>query len=196
MEFPPEIVDHIVSFLKFPRFLLACSNAHPILAGIVRRHLYYHIVVIDDQIDYSTSYRYQSDNRRGYKLKLLHVIKLLSISDAPKIADYVRTVEFPFRSSPGGLDSNIAQILPKFHGLQLFQLLFHSTSTSSADLGHFLKCAEQLKLRSFRCSDSDDGTLQKFIGIWPDTLEHLDLSVSEGYIVLGALLFQFLGPEL
>lgn len=115
MDLSVEVIDHIFSFLKSSaRSLLACSNAHPILAQIVERHLYHHVII--------TTTSHQSNGLGGYNLKTPHLIKLLFRK--PKIVDSVRILEFSFQSDDGSClqVEYIAPILSKFHALRCIKL--------------------------------------------------------------------------
>ena len=110
MEIPLDVIDYILSLLRHdPRTLLKCSDSHPILAQIVERHLYYHIIIPIGRSAMS------SDQIGGHKIESRRIIELLS--EAPHIVDYVRILEISFDHDPGGLIL-ISPILSQFDALR------------------------------------------------------------------------------
>ena len=98
---PPEIIDHIFSFLQSdPTTLAICSHTHPNLSSFAERFLYADVVVFDDEgkID-------DKDNRQIFLAAKLH--KLLI--DSPHIANYIRKLEICLSSSAA---AGVAPILP------------------------------------------------------------------------------------
>ena len=172
MEIPVEVLDHIFGLLKsHPRSLLACSNAHPILAQIVERHLYYHIVIIRSTL----YYHLDLDDRSGYKFDFSHMTRLLS--DTPRIADYVRILELSVEFYSNGFLENIAPILSSFHAIQCFKLTFH---TNVLEMPRRFKTALEDCLRLPTLQEVHIANLPRFpISILNDMSNITRLSLSE-----------------
>ena len=118
---PPEIIDHIFSFLHSDLVTLeTCSRAHPIFLKLVQKHLYVNTTIRNDTAE---------------------IVRLSkSVSD---IAHYVRSlhimIERPRPLQGGSLnDEGIAMILPQFRMLRKISLddcvptrwpMSHRTST-------------------------------------------------------------------
>jgi hypothetical protein len=104
--FPPEIIDHILSFLQWERATLkVCARGHPSLEKLVERHLYAHLTV-------ERSPSLISDDYEPSDL-------LKCIVDSPNIANHVRSLRISvFRGDCQPLES----ILPMVTQLQAFSL--------------------------------------------------------------------------
>jgi len=142
--FPPEIIDHILSFLQWDHATLkVCAQVHPSISRLVERHLYAHLAV--QNINY---------NREAYLP--LDLFKL--ILDNPNIAKHARSLRivlFVF-SSPFSLVTRIHRlqelepILPALTQLEA-SLLSCNRFTPQHTISDFqLSCA-----RSIRPNKSD-----------------------------------------
>jgi len=112
---PPEIIDHILSFLHSDRITLeTCSRAHPILFKLVQQHLYTNTIIRNDPAE------------------IVRLSKLVS-----DIANYVRNLHIMIEwrgymhfNQTGSLnEEDIAMILPKFRMLRKISLDDDTPST-------------------------------------------------------------------
>jgi len=86
MSLPPDVLDHIFSFLQSdPVALKACSESHPTLSQLVERHLYARITL------------YEDDAVDDKGLGTAEYTKLLI--DRPYIVDYIRILEIKMNCS-------------------------------------------------------------------------------------------------
>ncbi len=104
---PPEIIDHILSFLRSDRFTVRqCSRAHPILSKLVQKHIHAYTAIRNVPQDVSQFSKLVSDN--------------------PYIANYVRDLRIDILIYYSKVrpvhEEDIALILPKFQMLRRITL--------------------------------------------------------------------------
>jgi len=114
--FPPEIVDHILSFLQWDRAALSvCAKAHPSISKLVERHFYVHLSVGD-----SPAYYYSPSDL------------LERTINNPNIAKYVRSLQISLSVTPWNSNFywDMGLILHKVTQLQAIDLSSpHATFT-------------------------------------------------------------------
>jgi hypothetical protein len=116
--FPPEVIDHVLSFLQRDRATLeCCAQVHPSLSQLVERHLYAHITIQNFYKGNSDAY-YPSDF-------------LKRILDNPNIPKHVRSLRinlFVFRGILSDGYREFEMILPT---LTQLQAIFLSSGTGT-----------------------------------------------------------------
>ena len=97
MQVPPELIDHILSFLRGDKSALeACLKVHPVFSSIAEPYLYADIII-----------------RKNYKTALSELHKL--ISENPHFLNFPRTFRLEFRRadySLGPPDPEVLLIIP------------------------------------------------------------------------------------
>lgn len=109
--FPPEMIDHVLSFLQWDQATLkVCAEAHPSLSNLAERHLYRHLTIQDHTSWYSDGY-------------CPHVLLKL-IVDNPGVVKHVRSLRM-FLTSYAGYRA-LEPILSAVTQLQAILLSFSS----------------------------------------------------------------------
>ena len=119
MSLPPDVLDHIFSFLQSDTGTLkACSQSHPTLSQLVERHLYVRI----------TLYDYDAVDDKG--LGTTEYAKLLI--DRPYIVDYIRILEIKMVPFGGRHLDKILKMLPILFNLKKVTLASRESSPAAA----------------------------------------------------------------
>ena len=111
MQLPVEILDHIFGFLRVSHqeTLLTCSK-DPVLSLVVKKHLYYHIIVdTDDTID--------SESRANYIFDPDCLLKL--VSEDPRILHQVRILQIQVGFTPLDKFSSTLLMFPVLECIRL-----------------------------------------------------------------------------
>src|SRR5260221_4092495 len=90
MQLPEDILDHIFSYLVSHRETLVACSKDPYLSSIVKRYLYYHLVV-----NIGNCHRKTTSN---YALKPDHLAQL--VSESPRILYDVRILDIQLEIDP------------------------------------------------------------------------------------------------
>ena len=116
--FPPEIFNEIFSYLTSEaRVLVACSQAHLILAQLIEPILYAHVIIHNNDVD--------TEDEHHLKLKPYQLSTLLS--DNPRILNHLRSLCVELSAIHNKGTEEIIAILPRLK-LERIQLTFvHDT---------------------------------------------------------------------